>query len=262
MTTKKKATKRKTTKKASKKSAKAAEPETPPDLREHREPTPANLKLTLQELDEVLKDLPQPEEPKEGDLVNALMHFEFCRELPAGFGQECVRRIETEFVDRNEFRVTEAFEIEELMVDLDMPEVFERCLAVHNSVQQIYNDQNSVSLAFMREASITDRNHFFGRVPAIRPEAQHFLVSFLGWEEICISARSSLRTQQRFGLDPKAKAVSEFIDEVRQRFAPWGQLPIQIAPGAPKGKVHTKHDLSPAEILLRLAPPMKKGRKG
>ena len=45
------------------------------------------------------------------DFIDALLHLSFSHGLPCGYGQEVRRRIEASYVDRNEFRVTEAFEV-------------------------------------------------------------------------------------------------------------------------------------------------------
>lgn len=194
------------------------------------------------------------------DFIDALLHLSFAHGLPCGYGQEARRRIEESFVDRNEFRVTEAFEVEELMRDLDIPDTFDRCLAVRESIAQIYNDQNGVHLTFLREASISDRNMFFQRVPAVLPHVQAFLTNLLTLEEICFSEKSTVRAQQRLGLDPKNSAVSKWVDEVRALLKPYGHLPLSVGPHGKDGKPSSKHELSPACLLARLAPPPK-GKK-
>jgi len=194
------------------------------------------------------------------DFIDALLHLSFAHGLPCGYGQEVRRRIEESFVDRNEFRVTEAFEVEELLRDLDIPDLFDRCLAVRESIAQIYNDQNGVHLTFLREASISDRNMFFQRVPAVLPHVQTFLTNLLTLEEICFSEKSTVRATQRFGLDPKNSTVSKWVDEVRALVKPYGHLPLSVGPHGKDGKPSNKHELSPACLLARLAPPPK-GKK-
>ena len=188
------------------------------------------------------------------DYVDALLHIYFADGLPCGYGQEVRRRIDEAFVDRNEFRVTEAFEVEDLLRDLEIPNLFDRCLAVRDSIAQIYNDQNGVSLAFLREASISDRNMFFQRVPAVQPHVVTFLVNMLTIEEIAFSDKSTLRAQQRLGLDPKKSGVSKFVDELRACLKPYGHVPLTVGPHGKNGKPNLKHTLSPACLLTRLAP--------
>jgi hypothetical protein len=165
------------TKKKPKTEAKAS---AAPDPRAALAPTAANLQLVLTELEQVLASVPPPKvEAVEGeaaapplpqlDLVEAMLHIYFADGLPCGYGQEARRRIQDSFVDRNEFRVTEAFEVEDLLRDLEIPDLFDRCLAVRDSIAQVYNDQNGVNLGFLREAGISDRNTFFQRVPALQP---------------------------------------------------------------------------------------------
>lgn len=253
-----------------KKKAKAPAADAPPDPREPLAPTAENLQKTLAALKAVLADLPPPApvaseqagaapETASGtvsslDLVDAMMHFYFADGLACGYGQEARRRIAEGFVDRNEFRVTEAFEVEDLLRDLPIPNLFDRCLAVRDSVAQIYNDQNGVNLGFLREAGISDRNTFFQRVPAVQPQVATFLTNLLTLEELCFSEKSTLRAQQRLGLEAKDAAVGKFLDEIRALLKPYGCLPLDVGPNLAGRKVNLKHSLSPACLLARLAP--------
>ncbi|MBL8751990.1 MAG: hypothetical protein JNK15_01710 [Planctomycetes bacterium] len=231
--------------------------EAPPDPREPLAPNAANFEAVLQQLKDVLADLPVPQ-PKEGealpalDLVDAVLHMYFADGLPCGLGQEARRRIAEGFVDRNEFRVTEAFEVEDLLRDLAIPHLFERCLAVRDSVAQIYNDQNGVQLGFLRDAGISDRNTFFQRVPALQPHIVHFLGHLLTLEELCFSEKSTARAQQRLGFE--GPAAAKFLDELRALVKPFGRLPLDVGPHLGGKKPNLKHTLSPACLLVRLAP--------
>ncbi len=196
------------------------------------------------------------------DFIDALLHLYFADGLPCGYGQEVRRRIEEGFVDRNEFRVTEAFEVEEMLRDLDIPDLFDRCLAARESIAQIYNDQNGVHLTFLRDASISDRKMFFQRVPAVQPHVQKFLTDLLTLEEICFSEKSTQRAQQRLGLDPKNAGVRKWVDEVRALLKPYGHLPLSVGPHGKSGKPSEKHLLSPACLMARLAPADKSAKRG
>jgi hypothetical protein len=250
-----------TTKKKPKTDAAA---EAPPDPREPLPPTPANLDATLKQLKAVLADIPPPPadvEPKaQLDLVDAMVHIHFADGVQCGYGQEARRRIAEGFVDRNEFRVTEAFEVEDMLRDLPIPGLFERCLAVRDAVAQVYNDQNGVNLAFLREAGISDRNTFFQRVPALQPHVVSFLNHLLTVEELCFSDKSTARAQQRLGLE--AGAAGKFLDEVRSLLKPYGYVPLDVGPNLPGRKVNLAHPLSPASLLVRLAPAGKRRRDG
>ncbi len=252
-----------------------AEASAAPDPRAPLPPTPGNLQLVLTELEKVLADVPPPAvspsavSPSNGegdqplpqlDLVEAMLHIYFADGLPCGYGQEARRRIDENFVDRNEFRVTEAFEVEDMLRDLPIPDLFDRCLAVRDSVAQVYNDQNGVSLAFLREAGISDRNTFFQRVPAMQPHVSHFLANLLTIEDLCFSDKSTLRAQQRLGLDPKDAAAEKFLDRVRALLKPYGRLPLEVGPNLSGHKPNLTHVLSPACLLIRLGPPGKKSR--
>ena len=210
----------------------------------------------------------KPAKPKEPivrlpqlDYIDALLHMYFAHGLPCGYGQEVRRRIEESFVDRNEFRVTEAFEVEELLRDLEIPDLFDRCLAVRESIAQVYNDQNGVQLTFLRDAGVSDRSNFFQRVPAIQHHVAVFLNNMLAIEELCFSDKSTLRAQQRLGLDAKIPAVAKFVDELRACLKPYGHVPVSVGPDGSNGKPNLKHTLSPACILARLAPVVKPKRR-
>ena len=240
---------KKTTKK--KKAKKAASP----DIRAHLEPTPANLKKTLENVRASLEAVPRPGEPTRGDLVNAMLHITFADGVPCGVGQECRRRLDNEYVDRNEFRLTEAYEIEQLLSDLEIPNLFTRCARARDSIAEIYNDRNDVTLGFLREASVTDRNMFFQRVPVMKPVVTHFIVAILTFEEILFSERSTLRLQQRMGLDPKSEPVAAFFGELKQLIHPYGLLPLDVGPVAADGRPHAEPKLCAASHVARLAPP-------
>jgi hypothetical protein len=247
-----------------KKKSKTAAADAPPDPREPLLPTAENLAATIAQLKAVLADLPPPPPPAEGatlpplDLVDAVLHIYFADGLPCGYGQEARRRIADGFVDRNEFRVTEAFEVEDLLRDLPIPSLFDRCLAVRDSIAQIYNDQNGVSLAFLRDASISDRNTFFQRVPALQQHVATFLTNLLTLEELCFSDKSTARAQQRLGIEPAV--ANKHLDELRALVKPYGRLMLDVGKNLPGRKVNLEHALSPACLLVRLAPAGKRRR--
>ena len=215
-------------------------------------PTPAACEQSVTAVRGVLERLPRPPEPKAGDLVYAMLHIQFADGIPCGYGQEAVRRIERGFVDRNEFRVTEAFEVAELLEDLAIPDLFERCLAVRDAVAQIYNDQNGVSLDFLREASVADRTQFFARIPALTPRVIKYLVAVISCEECIFSERSTQRVQQRLGFEPGAPHVDKMFTDLRDLLRPFGHLPLQVAPDRADGASTLEPVLCPACLVVRL----------
>ncbi len=248
---------KKKTKSSAKAKAKPKEPAPPPDPREPITASPATFKSTLAEFEKVLATLTPPEEPELLDLVDAAVHIAFAQGLPCGYGQEVRRRIDESFVDRNEFRVTEAYEVEAMLSDLEIPNLFDRCLAVRDMISQVYADQNGITLDFMRQAAISDRNMFFQRVPGMPDEVVGFLTHLLTVEEVCFSEKSTLRAQQRLGIDPKNKAANDFFAHVRALVKPFGHLPLDVGKHGTGGKPNLTHELSPACLLIRLAPPPK-----
>ena len=237
-------------KKTTKKKRKAKKDAAPPDLREPLAPTPANLTATVAAVEKSLIGVEPPAEPHPSDLVDAMLHLTMAEGLPCSIGQECLRRFADYFVDRNEFRLTEGFEIEDLVGDLEIPNCFNRALRARDAIAEIYNDQNDVTLEFLREASVTDRKLFFQRIPVIKPAVTRFLVALMTYEEILFSDRSTMRLQQRVGLDPKSKVANEFVGTLRQLVAPHGHLPLRVNPDLPDS-------LSAACLVARLVPAAK-----
>lgn len=244
------ATKRKVAKKPT------GQPETI-DPRAPLKPSPTVFREILTEVRAVLDGLTPPETPCPGDLVAAMIHYSFAEGLADGFGQEAARRIAGSFVDLNEFRVTEAFEVAEGLADLDIPDLFDRCLALRSAIGQVYNDQNAVSLDFLREASVTERNQFLARVPGLQESVARWLTSLISFEECIFSGRSTLRVQQRLGFDPKAAGVAKFFEELTEMLVPFGHLPLMVAPERTDGVVHATPELSVASLVLRLGPSKK-----
>lgn len=235
-----------------KKKGKAAAADKPLDPRAPIEPTAKNLEATIEELATVVGGLQPPQEPKPTDLVEALIHITIASGGPCGWGQAARYRIRTNFVDRNEFRLTEAFELEAILSDIPAPNLFERCDQLVQAVRQIYNEQNDVTLEFLREAQVSDRNAFLQRAVAIKSEAARFIQRILSFEELLFSERSTQRVQQRLGLDCKQPHVEAFVSKVRELLRPFGGLPLDVGPDGPE--VRTTPPLSPACLLVRLAP--------
>lgn len=233
-----------------KKKAKAANK--PADLRSPIEPTPKVLEATLAELSAVVRTLTPPAEPKPCDLVEAMIHITIASGGPCGWGQAARHRVQTDFVDRNEFRLSEAFEIETIFAGIPAPNLFERCDQLVQAVRQIYSEQNDVTLEFLRDAQVGDRNTFLQRAVAIKPEVAKFLQNILSFEELLFSDKSTQRVQQRLNLDCKLSHVETFVNQVRELLKPFGGLPLDVVPQI-KG-VPATPELSPACLLTRLAP--------
>jgi len=231
--------------------ATAADPRTP------LPPGAEAWEQTLRELKLVLASVPPAAEPKVTDMVEAMLHIVLADGLPCGYGQEARRRIAASFVDRNEFRVTEAYEVEDLLRDLSIPNLFDRCMIVRDAVAQIYNDQNGVNLDFLREAAIGDRSNFFQRVPALPGHVVTFLNNLLLVDELCFSAKSTVRVQQKLSMEGN-DAAQAFIAEVRTLLQPYGGLVLEVGKHLDSGKPNLEHALSPACVLVRLAPGGKK----
>ena len=98
------------------------------------------------------------------------------------------------------------------------------------------------------------RAYRFQRVPAVQPHVATFLSNLLTVEELCFSDKSTLRAQQRLGLDPKDADATKFLTRLRELLAPYGYLPLEVGKHLPSRKANTQHALSPACLLVRLAP--------
>ncbi len=241
-------------KSATKARAKAAAPDAAPNPHAPIAPTEAAFTSTLAALRTQLAALQPPEAPVRKDWVSALIHAIVAHDQPCGYGQEALRRISESFVDRNELRVSEAFEVAELLEDFPIPDLYERCTSLRDSIAQIYNDQNGVTLEFLPEAGIADRTNFFNRVPAVPQRVQRWLNHQLAIEEAVFSDRATQRVVQRLGMDPKGGGVAEFFTELRTLLTPFGHVPLQVGPDLGGGKVRLEPVLCPSCLLGRLAP--------
>ncbi len=239
--------------KAKSKKAKAVDAG-PPDLRSPLEPTAKNLEATLAALEAVVGKLKPPETPHPTELVDAMVHITLAAGVPCGIGQAARARIVGDFVDRNEFRLAEAFELEALLADLSIPDAFERCDRIVQAIRQIYNEQNSVTLEFLRDAQVSDRNTFLQRAVAIPTEASKFITHILSFEELLFSERSTQRVQQRLNLDAKLPHVESFIARASVMLKPFGGLPLDVGVARHDRKPMLDPTLSPACLLVRLAP--------
>ncbi len=227
-------------------------PEKPADPRAPLEPTQKAMEATLAELSAVVGLLTPPAEQKPCDLIEAMIHITIATGGPCGWGQAARYLIQTEFVDRNEFRLNEAFELEACLAAIPAPHMFERCDQLVQAIRQIYNEQNDVTLEFLRDAQVSDRNAFLQRAVAIKPEVAKFLQNILSFEELLFSDRSTQRVQQRLNLDCKLPYVEAFVVKARELLKPFGGLPLDV--GKQIKGVHETPILAPACLLLRLAP--------
>jgi hypothetical protein len=247
-----------TTKKKPTAPSKGAASDVTPDPRAPLPPSEAAFRDTLAALDAVLVRLPPPAEPKPSDLVDAMLHIVLTDQRPCGVGQEALRRIQGEFVDRNEFRVTEAFEVEQLLADLMIPDLFTRCTDLQRAVGLIYNDRNDVNLDFLRESAIADRNAFLQRV-SVPQRAVRFIGQVIDWEEVLFSDRSTQRVQARLGLEGGAAGLDAFLRGARDRLRPYGGIPMAVGPHPTGGTALLEPTLCPTCLLCRIAP--LKGKK-
>jgi hypothetical protein len=218
------------------------------DPREPVEPKPALLQTTLDACAAILASLEKPAEPQPGDLVAAVIHQVLGAGLPCWIPQEALRRFDLEFVDRNELRVTEAFETEELLADLGIPELFERCRSVQQLVSQIYGDQNRIELGALRTLSITERKGMFQRLPAIPSDAVAYLNQVLTFEDVLFAPRSAARSQAKLGLE--GADGEAFVQKARELFGPYGHLPLLVGKHGNQGGEHV---LCPSCLLARIS---------
>lgn len=252
-------------KKKNDKAAAGAAVEVAPDPRKALPAGEASWSSALADLKAVMASLEVPAEPGHLDLFEAMLHIAFGEGLPCGIGQEAARRIRTSFVDRNEFRVTEAYEVEDLLRDLPIPNLFARCLWVRETVGHIYNDQNGLELGFLRDLGVGDRATFFQRLPSMPPSVVAWINNLLTIEELVFSDKSILRAQQRLGMEPKDGKAAKFVDEVRAMLKPFGHLPVTVGKDEARNKAglarpNQQHALCPACCLVRLGPPAKQRR--
>jgi len=119
---------------------------------------------------------------------------------PSGACMEAVRRLLETFPDWNEFRISDAIEFHELLEDLGLKDLYDRCERVLDFINDVYQDQNQVDLEFLRDLPPEDRLQILDRYTSLGPPLAHFLALSLQGFEGVLFHYSLARVAQRVGL--------------------------------------------------------------
>ena len=133
-----------------------------------------------------------------GEVLDHAVYVLIARNVPRRRAEEAVRRLHTEFVDWNEVRLAEAFELAELWTDLiQVPDLFQRCEKVKSLIAQVYQDQNKISLDMLKEREPEERVQYLEAVQALAPDQRQYLALVLAGMDQVVFHWSLARVVQR-----------------------------------------------------------------
>jgi hypothetical protein len=152
-----------------------------------------------------------------GEVLDHAIFAALGREVPARKKEEAVRRLHTEFVDWNEVRLAEAFELEQLFSDLvPVPDLFQRCERIKALINQVYQDQNKISLDHLREKSADERAKYLATLtPLSADQAFYVNLAVEGFDKVLFHY-SSARVVQRLGIVKRTGSPSQMATQLEQ----------------------------------------------
>jgi len=117
---------------------------------------------------------------------------------------EAVKRLRDTFPDWNEFRVSDTFEFVEVLEDLNIGDLYDRCEQALEFVREVYKDQNAVDLEFLREREPAERLQLLNRYPALGAGlALHLALALQDFSGVLFDY-SWARVAHRVGLIPRS----------------------------------------------------------
>lgn len=164
-----------------------------------------------------------------GDILDHAIYVILARGAVPKKVEEAVRRLHTEYVDWNEVRLTEGFELMEVFSDLiQVPDLFERCEKVKSLLSQIYQDQNKLSLEFLREKTGEERAKFLSRIQALTPEQMlYVLLAVEGFDKVTFHY-SSARVVQRLAVVKRTGSPTQMVELMQGLLAKRDSLSDQM----------------------------------
>ncbi len=117
---------------------------------------------------------------------------------------EAVKRLVEAFPDWNEFRISDPLEFVEILEDLKLDNLYNRCERVLEFINDVYQDQNGVDLEFLRESDSEDRLTILDRYVSLGPALAHFLALGIQGFEGVLFHYSWARVVQRLGIVPRS----------------------------------------------------------
>jgi hypothetical protein len=170
-----------------------------------------------------------PGSPEPG-VVDHALYVVLAKDQNPKKAAEAVQRLHSEFVDWNEVRLCEAFEFADLFADLlPGPDLFARCERLKELINQIYQDQNKISLEFLREASPEERAKYLATLPALRPEEVFYVqVALTGFDQV-VFHYGSARVVQRLGVVKRTGSPTQMVAQLEKLLAKRDLLLDQVA---------------------------------
>jgi hypothetical protein len=141
---------------------------------------------------------------------------------------EATKRVVKAFPDWNEFRISDAFELVEILDDLKIDSLFDRCEQVLEFVNEVYNDQNFVDLEYLRELPVEDRLALLGRFQSIPSSMTHYLALAIQDFEGFLFHYSWARVVQRVGIVPRSGSPKTLVASASKIFHGLDSVTLQV----------------------------------
>ncbi|GEM_PF-3046418 len=131
---------------------------------------------------------------------------------------EAVKRLVEAFPDWNEFRISDPLEFVEILEDLEIDNLYNRCERVLEFINDVYQDQNGVDLEFLRQSDTEDRLTILDRYVSLGPALAHFLALGIQGFEGVLFHYSWARVVQRLGLVPRSGSPKVLLSSFAKVF--------------------------------------------
>ncbi|MEZ5988330.1 MAG: hypothetical protein R3F30_04260 [Planctomycetota bacterium] len=170
--------------------------------------------------------------PKAGAPENLVQMGIYCFFAVGGTSSkaaiDAMRRLIDNFPDWNEFRISDAYELVEILEDLPIEHLFDRCEQVLEFVNEVYNDRNFVELEYLREYPVEDRPAMLGRYQSLPPSYAHFLALAIQDFEGFLFHYSWARVVQRLGLVPRSGSPKKLVAAADKAFEGCDTVSLQV----------------------------------
>ncbi len=141
---------------------------------------------------------------------------------------DATNRLTKRFPGWNEFRVSEAYEFLEELEGLGLREPYDNCEQVLDFVNEVYKDQNEVSLEFLRDMSPDDRLVALNRYRSLGPSLSQYLALGLQDFEGVIFHYSWARPIQRVGIVDRSGSPKKLCASIEKMFKGLDTVTLQV----------------------------------
>ena len=193
-------------------------------------PKKATPKGIQESLSKVLGRCPTPPAKEKGFTLVEIGIFSIFAigRTSAKDAAEATKRVVKAFPDWNEFRISDAFELVEILEDLKIDTLFDRCEQVLEFVNEVYNDQNFVDLEYLRELPVDDRLALLGRFQSIPASMTHYLALAIQDFEGFLFHYSWARVVQRVGVVPRSGSPKKIVSAAARIFDGLDTVSLQV----------------------------------